>query len=187
MKEKNTAGKSSFGYGMMESCKNIRGVGVHSGQREKANAFLLPAIAEILLASSKLSSVNVGLVFVLKSLSCIISTTKMALARTFYNTLVKKNSVFITTIFASAFAFEVAFDTTTSRVWDNLNKGVSARLFSFLCFLYINVCMQQVDGSISRHISISNGIILVILGRHLISTTHILSSTTTFNYLLLME
>jgi ubiquinol-cytochrome c reductase subunit 9 len=111
-------------------------------------------------------------VFVLKSLSCIIFTTKMALARTFYNTFVKKNSVFMTTIFVSAFAFEVAFDTTTSRVWDNLNKGVSARLFSFLCFQFIHLCMQQDDESVSRHISTSNGNILIILGIHLISTRH---------------
>ncbi|KAI8577418.1 hypothetical protein K450DRAFT_252332 [Umbelopsis ramanniana AG] len=47
----------------------------------------------------------------------------MSLANTFYNTLVKKNSVFVATIFASAFAFEVAFDTTSTRVWDSLNKG----------------------------------------------------------------
>jgi ubiquinol-cytochrome c reductase subunit 9 len=53
----------------------------------------------------------------------------MSLANTFYNTLVKKNSVFVATIFASAFAFEVAFDTTSTKVWDNLNKGVSTRLF----------------------------------------------------------
>lgn len=104
--------------------------------------------------------------------SCIISTTKMALARTFYNTFVKKNSVFVTTIFVSAFAFEVAFDTTTSKVWDNLNKGVSARHFSFLCFQFIHVCMQQDDESISRHISASNGITLVILGAHVISSRH---------------
>ncbi|KAG2184570.1 hypothetical protein INT43_000479 [Umbelopsis isabellina] len=45
------------------------------------------------------------------------------LGRTFYNTLVKKNSVFIATIFGTAFAFEVAFDTTSTRVWDNFNKG----------------------------------------------------------------
>lgn len=140
--------------------------------RENANAFFAASHRRNLLASSKLSSVNVGLAFVLKSLSCIISTTKMALARTFYNTFVKKNSVFVTTIFVSAFAFEVAFDTTTSKVWDNLNKGVSARHFSFLCFQFIHVCMQQDDESISRHISASNGITLVILGAHVISSRH---------------
>ncbi|CAO3687348.1 unnamed protein product [Rhizopus microsporus] len=34
-----------------------------------------------------------------------------------------KNSVFVTTIFAGAIAFEVGFDTLADKVWDNLNKG----------------------------------------------------------------
>lgn len=61
-----------------------------------------------------------------------LHSTKMVLGRTFYNTIVKKNSVFVATIFASAFAFEVAFDTTTTKVWDNLNKGVSTLNISFI-------------------------------------------------------
>ncbi|KAG0175118.1 hypothetical protein DFQ28_005029 [Apophysomyces sp. BC1034] len=44
-------------------------------------------------------------------------------ARTAYNTIFKKNSVFITTIFASALVFEVGFDSVTNKVWDDLNKG----------------------------------------------------------------
>jgi len=47
----------------------------------------------------------------------------MSLPSIFYNTIVKRNSVFLTTLFVSAFAFEVAFDTTTDRIWDNWNKG----------------------------------------------------------------
>ncbi|KAI9474151.1 MAG: cytochrome b-c1 complex subunit 9 [Benjaminiella poitrasii] len=43
--------------------------------------------------------------------------------RTIYNTLFKKNSMFVTSIFAGAIAFEVCFDSVTSKVWDNLNKG----------------------------------------------------------------
>jgi len=27
------------------------------------------------------------------------------------------------TVFAGAFAFEMAFDTISDRIWDNLNKG----------------------------------------------------------------
>ncbi|KAI8980250.1 ubiquinol-cytochrome C reductase [Pilobolus umbonatus] len=46
------------------------------------------------------------------------------LTRTIYNTIFKKNSVFITTIFAGAIAFEVGFDTATSKLWDSVNKGV---------------------------------------------------------------
>lgn len=52
------------------------------------------------------------------------------LGRVFYNTFVKRNSVFIATIFVTAFAFEMTFDQTTDRLWDNINKGVSARRIS---------------------------------------------------------
>ncbi|CAO3572870.1 unnamed protein product [Mortierella alpina] len=44
-------------------------------------------------------------------------------ARAGYNAIVKRNSIFLTTIFVSAFAAEMAFDTISDRVWDNLNKG----------------------------------------------------------------
>ncbi|KAF7725349.1 hypothetical protein EC973_009689 [Apophysomyces ossiformis] len=44
-------------------------------------------------------------------------------SRTVYNTIFKKNSVFVTTIFASALVFQVGFDTVTNKVWDDLNKG----------------------------------------------------------------
>lgn len=50
------------------------------------------------------------------------------LTRTIYNTFFKKNSVFVTSIFAGALAFEVAYDSTTAKVWDNVNKGVSIRV-----------------------------------------------------------
>ncbi|KAG2194940.1 hypothetical protein INT46_003059 [Mucor plumbeus] len=45
------------------------------------------------------------------------------LTRTIYNTFFKKNSVFVTSIFVGAIAFEVVFDSTSTKVWDNLNKG----------------------------------------------------------------
>ncbi len=40
-----------------------------------------------------------------------------------YNTVFKRNSVFVTTVFASAFAFEMMFDSTSSAIWDRLNRG----------------------------------------------------------------
>jgi ubiquinol-cytochrome c reductase subunit 9 len=46
------------------------------------------------------------------------------LSRAIYTTVFKKNSVFVTTVFAGAIAFEVGFDTLASRVWDDMNKGV---------------------------------------------------------------
>lgn len=47
------------------------------------------------------------------------------ISRVLYNTFFKKNSVFVTSIFASAVVFEVAFDNVTDKIWDDLNKGVS--------------------------------------------------------------
>jgi ubiquinol-cytochrome c reductase subunit 9 len=57
------------------------------------------------------------------------------LSRTIYNTVFKKNSVFVTSIFAGAIAFEVVYDSTTAKVWDNLNKGVSIGTDEFICSL----------------------------------------------------
>ncbi|THH33835.1 hypothetical protein EUX98_g359 [Antrodiella citrinella] len=47
----------------------------------------------------------------------------MSFANTFYNALVKRNSVYVTSIFAGAFAFGVSFDLGVSSFWDNWNKG----------------------------------------------------------------
>ncbi|KAI8072626.1 cytochrome b-c1 complex subunit 9 [Gongronella butleri] len=51
------------------------------------------------------------------------SAAASGLTRTVYNTIFKRNSVFVTTIFVGAIGFEVAFDSTTDKIWDNLNKG----------------------------------------------------------------
>ncbi|KAI8391597.1 cytochrome b-c1 complex subunit 9 [Radiomyces spectabilis] len=45
------------------------------------------------------------------------------ISRTIYNTIFKRNSVFITSIFAGAIAFNMGFDTVTDKVWDNMNQG----------------------------------------------------------------
>lgn len=58
------------------------------------------------------------------------------LARTVYNTFFKRNSVYVTTIFASAIAFEMGFDTVTDKVWDDLNKGVSILVRSVVKSMY---------------------------------------------------
>ncbi|KZV69180.1 ubiquinol-cytochrome C reductase, partial [Peniophora sp. CONT] len=41
----------------------------------------------------------------------------------FYNTVVKRNSFYVTSIFVTAFAFNIGFDVGVSRVWDNVNAG----------------------------------------------------------------
>jgi ubiquinol-cytochrome c reductase subunit 9 len=41
-----------------------------------------------------------------------------------YNLFFKKSSTFVASIFVSAFAFEMAFDSVSDKIWDSLNKGV---------------------------------------------------------------
>ncbi|ODQ66733.1 ubiquinol-cytochrome C reductase, partial [Nadsonia fulvescens var. elongata DSM 6958] len=40
-----------------------------------------------------------------------------------YNTFIKRNSVFVGTIFFAAFAFDVGYGYTMDKVFDNINKG----------------------------------------------------------------
>jgi len=40
-----------------------------------------------------------------------------------YNALFRKNTLMLGTVFFSAFAIEIAFDTGSNKVWDALNKG----------------------------------------------------------------
>ncbi|KAI0723027.1 ubiquinol-cytochrome C reductase [Earliella scabrosa] len=47
----------------------------------------------------------------------------LQLANIFYNTIVKRNSVFVPTIFAGAFAFSIGFDVGVTKFWDTWNKG----------------------------------------------------------------
>lgn len=44
-------------------------------------------------------------------------------ANLFYNTIVKRNSVYVTSIFAGAFAFGVGFDIGITSFYDSWNKG----------------------------------------------------------------
>ncbi|KAI9009151.1 cytochrome b-c1 complex subunit 9, partial [Hyaloraphidium curvatum] len=45
------------------------------------------------------------------------------LARTIYNTFMRRNAVYYGAIFAGAFLFEVGFDNLSDKVWDDVNKG----------------------------------------------------------------
>lgn len=45
------------------------------------------------------------------------------LASGIYNALFRQNVVFLTTVFAGAFAFEIGFDTALTKAWDWNNKG----------------------------------------------------------------
>lgn len=48
-----------------------------------------------------------------------------------YSTLFKRNSIFVTTVFLSAFSFSIGFDLATTAYWDYHNKGVSVFVFHF--------------------------------------------------------
>jgi len=53
---------------------------------------------------------------------CQISAS-MAFANTFYNALVKRNSVYVSTIFLGAFGFGIGLDLGVSTFWDRWNRG----------------------------------------------------------------
>ncbi|KAG5294480.1 UQCRX/QCR9 like ubiquinol-cytochrome C reductase family protein [Histoplasma ohiense] len=40
-----------------------------------------------------------------------------------YNSLFRRNTTFLGSIFIGAFAFEMAFDSISNRIFDSLNKG----------------------------------------------------------------
>ncbi|KAB8074715.1 UQCRX/QCR9 like ubiquinol-cytochrome C reductase family protein [Aspergillus leporis] len=46
-----------------------------------------------------------------------------AIASAIYQGLIRRNAVYLSAIFTSAFAFEIAFDSTSNRVWDAMNRG----------------------------------------------------------------
>ncbi|KAJ5322933.1 hypothetical protein N7452_011222 [Penicillium brevicompactum] len=39
------------------------------------------------------------------------------------HTFIRKNTVLLTTAFAGAFAFELAFDIGSNKIWDSWNQG----------------------------------------------------------------
>ncbi|XPS74418.1 qcr9 subunit 9 of the ubiquinol cytochrome-c reductase complex [Ascochyta lentis] len=44
-------------------------------------------------------------------------------ANTVYNTIIRSNVTLLGTVFAAAFGMQLAFDTGSERIWDNLNRG----------------------------------------------------------------
>ncbi|UDD55130.1 hypothetical protein AFCA_002773 [Aspergillus flavus] len=47
-----------------------------------------------------------------------------AIASAIYQGLIRRNAVYLTAIFTSAFAFEIAYDSASNRIWDAMNRGV---------------------------------------------------------------
>ncbi|ROW18169.1 hypothetical protein VPNG_00113 [Cytospora leucostoma] len=50
-------------------------------------------------------------------------TVKMAGQTTLYNILFRNNYTMLGAVFAGAFAFQITWDLSTTRLWDNINKG----------------------------------------------------------------
>ncbi|KAL5334224.1 ubiquinol-cytochrome C reductase [Aspergillus crustosus] len=65
-----------------------------------------------------------------------------ALASSLYQILVRRNAVYLTSIFVGAFAFEIAFDTSTNKIWDTWNKG---RQWKDIKYQYINKAEEEDD------------------------------------------
>ncbi|ROW11126.1 hypothetical protein VMCG_01193 [Cytospora schulzeri] len=47
----------------------------------------------------------------------------MAGQTTLYNILFRNNYTMLGAVFASAFAFQMSFDVSTTKIWDNMNRG----------------------------------------------------------------
>ncbi|KAL4867268.1 hypothetical protein BDV12DRAFT_171612 [Aspergillus spectabilis] len=65
-----------------------------------------------------------------------------ALASSIYQSLIRRNAVYLTSIFAGAFAFEIAFDTSTNKIWDTWNHG---RQWKDIKFQYLNKAEEEDD------------------------------------------
>ncbi|PYH89787.1 UQCRX/QCR9 like ubiquinol-cytochrome C reductase family protein [Aspergillus ellipticus CBS 707.79] len=65
-----------------------------------------------------------------------------AIASAIYQALFRRNTVYLTAMFSSAFAFELAFDTASNSVWDTFNKG---RQWKDIKYQYINKADEEDD------------------------------------------
>ncbi|BCR92744.1 cytochrome b-c1 complex subunit 9 [Aspergillus chevalieri] len=45
------------------------------------------------------------------------------IAEVIYQSIIRKNAIFLTSIFTGAFAFEIAFDSASNKIWDTINRG----------------------------------------------------------------
>ncbi|KKK23168.1 hypothetical protein P175DRAFT_0557352 [Aspergillus ochraceoroseus IBT 24754] len=63
-------------------------------------------------------------------------------SRTVSRGLIRRNAVYLTSIFAGAFAFEIAFDSTTNKIWDTMNRG---RQWKDIKYQYVNKAEEEDD------------------------------------------
>ncbi|CDS02125.1 hypothetical protein [Sporisorium scitamineum] len=63
----------------------------------------------------------------------------MSLAKSVYNAVFKRNSVYVGTIFFGAFAFGIGYDLATTAWWDAHNKGLgSTDIYTSLAWIGSN-------------------------------------------------
>ncbi|KAI9187828.1 qcr9 subunit 9 of the ubiquinol cytochrome-c reductase complex [Blastocladiella emersonii ATCC 22665] len=55
--------------------------------------------------------------------STTMAAPETGITRTIYNSFLRRNTVFVGTLFVTAFAFEVAYDKFTNSLWESRNKG----------------------------------------------------------------
>ncbi|PRT56878.1 Cytochrome b-c1 complex subunit 9 [Wickerhamiella sorbophila] len=48
---------------------------------------------------------------------------QMSFASSLYNVVFRRNAVFVGSIFATAFVYDIAFHNTVDKIFDSLNKG----------------------------------------------------------------
>ncbi|KAL1884287.1 hypothetical protein VTK73DRAFT_3271 [Phialemonium thermophilum] len=47
----------------------------------------------------------------------------MSSTSTIYNIFFRRNWAMLGTVFVSAFAFQLGYDSTMNKIWDNINRG----------------------------------------------------------------
>ncbi|KJZ76632.1 hypothetical protein HIM_03968 [Hirsutella minnesotensis 3608] len=47
----------------------------------------------------------------------------MSLGSQIYSSIFKKNSAMLVAVFGAGFAFEMGFNSTMNKLWDNMNRG----------------------------------------------------------------
>ncbi|EYE95058.1 cytochrome b-c1 complex subunit 9, partial [Aspergillus ruber CBS 135680] len=59
-----------------------------------------------------------------------------------YRSIIRRNAIFMTGIFSGAFAFEIAFDTASNKIWDTVNRG---RQWKDIKPMYLNKAEEDED------------------------------------------
>ncbi|OJJ86104.1 cytochrome b-c1 complex subunit 9 [Aspergillus glaucus CBS 516.65] len=64
------------------------------------------------------------------------------IAEVIYQSIIRRNAVFMAGIFSGAFAFEIAFDSASNKIWDTVNRG---RQWKDIKPMYLNKAEEDED------------------------------------------